>query len=173
MRHIEFERHRLADPRAFGQPRLWHQAVGLVLAAAAIAWASQRLGLSLLVAVLIFAVSVPVLRGGLVLLGFFGQLSRVKRQGLQVEQVSLDANEAGLSVRLGPASHTVSWDAVRVEPMPGAVLLHLDQQLPELGHGEPLMVPRSAFANDADFSAFSEALKTLSQREGARGAPPR
>ena len=91
------------------------------------------------------------------------------RQGMQVEQVSLDANEAGLSLRLGPASHTLAWAEVRVEPMPAAVLLHLDQSLPELGHGEPLMVPRSAFANDADFSAFSDELKTLSQREAARG----
>jgi hypothetical protein len=164
MPRIEFQRHRLADPRAFGEPKRWHQAVGLVLAAVAIAWASQRLGFSLVVALLIFAVTVPLLRGGLFLVVFFAQLSRAKQQGMQVEHVSLEASEAGVNLRMGTASHTLSWDLVRIEPMPGAVLLHFREPLPSLGQSEPLMVPRTAFASDADFAAFSEELRALSSR---------
>ena len=152
------------------------RAVFVLAGALAIAWATQRAGIELPLAICFFFGTLPVLWVGGWLFGFLFQARRAAKdvattvgstqwQGelaavTVVEKVKLSMSSLGLHVTRGEESQVVGWNRVKMDRMgPGTLALYLGEEKSGLALNEGLMVPRTAFASDTSFDDFCLAMQ--------------
>jgi len=146
----------------------------VVIGAAAIAFITQRAGISLGGALCLFLVALPSLWVGGWLFGFLFSARRVAKkfardmgssswQGelaavTMLEKVKLSADAPGLEVTRTEGTQLVDWKTVRIERVdPDTLAVSLGVE--DLALNESLMVPRAAFASPEAFDEFCLALQ--------------
>lgn len=166
MAPIGFPSPQVAEELAKGarQRMLIARAVVVVLGAAGLAWATQRLGMPVVAGLCVFFAALPVLW----LIGFLaGALLTVRsmagavREAAQapgapgpvVEKIGLEVGEEGLTV-----TRKRGAEAAQIEQAPWHAV-HLNRPAPDvavllLGAGQALQVPASAFGDAAAFDSF-------------------
>ncbi len=141
----------------------------VVIGAAAIAFITQRAGISLGGALCLFLVALPALWVGGWLFGFLFSARRAAKRfardvgssGWQnelaavtmLEKVKLSADAPGLEVTRTEGTQLVQWKMVRIERV-DADTLAVSLGLEDLALNESLMVPRAAFPSAEAFDEF-------------------
>lgn len=140
----------------------------VLLGAVAIAWATQRAGFHLPMALCFFFGALPMLWVGGWLFGLLFQARRTAehlaatetstpRQGPEtatvVEKVKLSMSSVGLHITRDAQSQVIGWSHVRMNRIgPGGVAIFLAGETGALN--DSLMVPHTAFSSDATFDDF-------------------
>lgn len=173
---VEFEQ-RWISPIGFPPPQVAEElarsakkrmtivrAVVVVVGAAGLAWATQRLGMPVVAGLCVFFAALPVLW----LVGFFaGALLTVRSMAGAVREAALDRGPRDdlvekIGLEVGEEALTVTrkrgTEAAQIEQAPWSAV-HLNRPAPELamlmlGAGQAIQVPASAFADAAAFDAF-------------------
>lgn len=148
--------------------------VFVLIGAAAIAFITQRAGISLGGALCLFLFALPALWVGGWLMGFLFSARRAAKkfardvgssqwQGelaavTMLEKVKLSADAPGLEVTRTEGTQLVKWSSVRIERI-GADTLAVSLGVEDLALNESLMVPRAAFPSAEAFDEFCLALQ--------------
>lgn len=152
------------------------RAVFVIAGALAIAWATQRAGIELPMAICFFFGALPILWVGGWLFGFLFQARQAAKdvattvgstqwQGelaavTVVEKVKLSMSSLGLHVTRGEESTVIDWNRVKMDRMgPGTLAVYLGEEKTGLALNEGMMVPRTAFSSDSSFDDFCLAMQ--------------